>query len=115
MVSVPPPLKVKLPILTVPPNVVPVDEVDVKLPLPVKAPKLIAPLPALNVDTPFTAVLPNVMPAFVVLTVPERLVVPAVEVRPLVKFMVPLKLTPPVLVNVIALLIVLLLPLKVTL
>ena len=105
---VPPPVKVKLPILIVFVIFLVTELFTVKPPLPVKVPKEIVPLPLLKLLVPLMRAEPKVRLLFVVFTVPLSVVVLAVLVKPLLKLKVPPfpRVTPFVLLKVVALLIV---------
>lgn len=114
IVSVPPPLKLKLPILTAPLSAVPELLVVFKLNAPDVEPMEMAPDPELSALLPVRDKVPKFKAELVALTVAFKVVVLALLVKPLVKLKVPLpiKLRPLVLLKVVGLLIVLVEPEK---
>ena len=90
MLLVPPPVKVRAPILIELLIFWAAELLTVKAPEPVRAPKAITPLPLFKEEVPLTVVAPKVRLLFVVLIVPLTVVVVAFEVKPLVKFKVEL-------------------------
>ena len=110
IVSEPPPVSVKAPMLMELEIVLAAELFTVSAPEPVNAPKLMMPLPLFRELVPLTVVAPKLIALLVVFTVPFKVRVPAVLTKPFVKFRMELPLpsvTPKVLLNVVAVVIVL--------